>query len=220
MTRLGVRSASLALLVSLGAGLAAGLLPGRGDAPTDYDSRVLEAAARAEPGDRVAAAIEGVREDGLHVAPELAGLLSEEKTAELERAVAGSPVPLHVVWWESTYEGGPANDFAAMAQLRAGIGEEGYYAVISPGRPIVVDAVGLEEPFVDADGLGRPAVALASVVEELAAAPPKPLQELTSDYWGGRGGGIAAGLLFVALGYGALVAVVWVLGRTVGRMGP
>ena len=52
-----------------------------------------------------------------------------------------------------------------------------------------MDALGLEEPYVTAEGLGRPAVALRGVVEELAAAPPEPLLESRSDYWGGRGGG-------------------------------
>lgn len=219
MSRLGARFAASALLVSVLAGSAAGLVPGRGEAPADYDydSAGLAAARATEPGDRVAAAIAGVREDGLHVAPELAGRLSDAEVRELEDAVADSPVPLHVVWWEQSYQAGYNTDYAALAQLRVGVGEDGYYAIVSDGGNVLVAANGLRDPFIDANGLGRPADALGRVVAELAAAPPEApySADQESDYWGGPGGGIAAGLLFVALGYGVLVPIVLVVGRIV-----
>ena len=216
MNRLGVRSASVALLVSVLAGLAAGLLPGRGDGPTGYEEAGLAAAAAEEPGDRVAAAIDGVRQDGLYVAPELADLLTPQELSDIERAVADSPVPLFVVWWSRSYDAGYRTDYAAMAQLRVGVGQEGYYAIVSAGGSVLVEANDLRTPFIDANALGRPADALTRVVEELSQVPPEaPYRSEASDYWGGPGGGIAAGLLFVGLGYAGLVPVVWLVGRIV-----
>ena len=214
MSRPGVRSATLALLVSLLAGLAAGLLPGRGEGPTDYDSAGLAAAEARPPGDRVGDAIRGVLEDGLHVAPELEGELGPTELAAVEQAVADSPVPLFVVWWEHSYDAGYSTDHAAMAQLRVGVGEQGYYAIVSQGHGVLVEANGLSSPYVDANGMGRPGDALLRVVEELSQVPPEPPYDGDgSDDWGGPGGGILAGLLFVGLGYAALVPVVWVVGR-------
>ena len=107
-------------------------------------------------------------------------------------------------------------DYAAMAQLRVGVGEEGYYAIVSRGRGVLVEANGLSSPYVEANGMGRPADALLRVVEELSQVPPEPPYDGGgSDYWGGPGGGFRAGLLFVGLGYAALVPVVWVVGRVV-----
>lgn len=216
MTRLGVRSAALALLVSVLAGLAAGLLPGRTEGPTDYDSAGLAAAAASDPGDRVSAAIEGVLEDGLHVAPELAGELSPSELNAVEQAVADSPVPLFVVWWEPSYDAGYRTDYAAMAQLRVGVGQQGYYAIVGRARGVLVEANGLSSPFIDANGMGRPGDALLRVVEELSQVPPEPAYDGEgSDYWGGPVGGILAGLLFVGLGYAVLVPAVWFVGKVV-----
>ncbi|CAB4768417.1 unannotated protein [freshwater metagenome] len=216
MNRLGVRSAALALLVSVLAGLAAGLLPGRAERPTDYDSAGLAAAEASAPGDRVRAAIEGVLEDGLHVAPELEGELGPSELAPVEQVVADSPVPLFVVWWEPSYDAGYSTDYAAMAQLRVGVGEQGYYAIVSRGSGVLVEANGLSSPFVDANGMGRPGDALLRLVEELSQVPPEPPYDGEgSDYWGGPGGGLLAGVLFVGLGYAALVPVVWLVGKVV-----
>ena len=216
MTGPRLAGATLALLVAAAAGLLAGLVPGHQDDPAryDFDSANLAAAAAEPPGDRVQAAIDGVQETGFYVAPELRGQLSDDEVAGIEQIVADSDVPLFVVWWEDTRDAGYNTAYAALDQLRVGVGEDGYYAVVTRGSYPLVEAVGYASPYVDADAKGRPADALTRYVTELAAVPPEPEREpgSGSDYWGGAGGGIAAGLLFAGLGYLGLLLIIGIVG--------
>ncbi|MBS44831.1 MAG: hypothetical protein CMH83_17025 [Nocardioides sp.] len=217
LRRLTPRTVLPAVLVCLLIGLVAGLAPGRSGAPGRLDDTWLAAAAATEPGDRVSAAVVDLQRTGLHVGPELADQLGEEDVDALRARIAASPVPLFVVWWADTYDGGYSTAYAALAQLRVGVGEAGYYALVSPGRHPLTDAVGYRTPYVDADGLGRPLPALTRLVDDLAAVPPEPIRRRAgdSDYWGGPGGGIAAGLLFAVGTY--LVVLIVVAGAGVRR---
>ncbi len=214
--RLRPATAGAALAVSLLAGLLAGAVPGHHPTPEPdpYDEAVLAAAAASTPGDRVQAAIEAVQDTGFHIGPELRGELSTDEVDRIEEIIADAPVPLFVVWWEETWQAGYARPEHAMDQLRVGVDEEGFYAVLSPGRPPVLAALGYQEPRIEADGTGRPAAALTRMVTELAetgaARPGEPRPE--SDDWGGALGGLAAGLLFALLGYLGLLLVLGVLG--------
>ncbi|NPC95696.1 hypothetical protein [Nocardioides sp. zg-DK7169] len=217
--RLRPATAGLALVVSLGAGLLAGAVPGHHPTPEPhpYDQAVLAAAAAATPGDRVQAAIDAVQETGLHVGPELRGELDADEVEQIEEIIADAPVPLFVVWWEETWHAGYAQPESAMDQLRAGVFREGFYAVLSPGRPPVLAALGYQEPRIEADGTGRPAAALTRVVTELAeteaARPGEPRPD--SDDWGGALGALAAGLIFALIGYLGLLLVLGLLGALV-----
>ncbi|MQW75897.1 hypothetical protein GHK92_08430 [Nocardioides sp. dk4132] len=222
--RLRPATAGLALVVSLGAGLLAGAVPGHHPTPEPdpYDQAVLAAAAASTPGDRVQAAIDAVQETGLHIGPELRGELGADEVDRIEEIIADAPVPLFVVWWEESWQAGYYPPESAMDQLRAGVFREGFYAVVSPGRPPYLAALGYQEPRIEADGTGRPAAALTRVVTELAdteaARPGEPRPG--SDDWGGAGGGLAAGLLFALLGYLGLLLVFGVLGAMASSRSP
>ena len=223
--RLRPATAGAALLVSLGAGLFAGAVPGHHPTPEPdpYDEAILAAAAATTPGDRVRAAIDAVQDTGFHVGPELRGELGTDEVDRIEEIIADAPVPLFVVWWEETWEAGYYPPESAMDQLRAGVGEEGFYAVLSPGRPPVLATLGYQKPRIEADGTGRPAAALTRVVTELAeteaARPGEPRPD--SDAWGGALGGLAAGLVFALVGYLGLLLVLGVLGLLVSsRVSP
>lgn len=212
-----ILGALLAVVVAVGAGLFAGLVPGHHAVPpeVDFDDTILAAAAQEPPGDRVQAAIDGVRETGFYVGPELRDELTDDEVATVERIIATAPVPVFVVWWADTADAGYNTAYAALDQLRVGVGEDGYYAVVTRGSYPLLESLGYRAPYVDADAKGRPGPALERFVGELAAVPPErdvPATGSRSDYWGGTGGGIAAGLLFAALGYLGLLAVVGLVG--------
>ncbi len=121
--------AVLAAGVAAGAGVLAGTVPGHHPEVEEvsYDQRNLTAAAQVEPGDRVQAAIDGVQETGLYVGPELRDELTDDEVADIERILARSEVPLFVVWWgDGRGDAGYNTDYAALDQVRAGVGEDGY----------------------------------------------------------------------------------------------
>ena len=218
--RLPRATVAVAALVSIGAGLAAGLLPDHAhDLPTrGRDATMLDAARDSSPGDRVRAAAAGVERTGLYVGPELRDQLTDAEVASLERQIQRSPTPLFVVWWEDTGDGGYRSDSDALDQLRAVVDRDGYYAVLPEGGRPVVDALGYNGPYIDADGLGRPAAALQRLVDDMAAFPAEPRTDQDDlgpgdhDFYGGVIGGTAAGLLMAGVGYLLLLIVVGIAG--------
>lgn len=216
--RLRAAGAVAAVAVAVGAGVAAGTLPGHHPEveQVSFDQSNLRAAAAHPIGDRVQAAVDGVRETGFYVGPELRDELTADQVADIEGIIAGAEVQLFVVWWDETYDAGYNTPYAALDQLRVGVGEDGYYAVVTEGYVPLLESVGYASPYIDADGKGRPADALTRIVTEMAELPPSEESPPGpgSDYWGGTGGGIAAGLLFAGLGYLGLLAVIGVAGVT------
>ncbi len=88
---------------------------------------------------------------------------------------------------------------------------------MTDGYPPLLEAVGYASPYVDANGKGRPAAALTRFATELADLGPRhdAAPGERSDYWGGAGGGIAAGVLFAVGAYLGLLLVVGLLGVAV-----
>ncbi len=215
---LRLAGAVAAVAVAVGAGVAAGTLPGHHPEveQISFDQRNLAVAASHPIGDRVQAAVDGVQETGFYVGPELRDELTPAEVDRIERVIAGAEARLFVVWWDQARDAGYNTPYAALDQLRAGVGEDGYYAVVTEGYIPLLESVGYQSPYIDADGKGRPAEALTQIVREMAQIPPS---EDTppgprSDYWGGVGGGIAAGLLFGGLAYLGLLLVVGIAGAT------
>lgn len=208
--------AVLATALAVGVGVAAGTLPGHHPEYVEvgYDESNLIAAAQEPPGDRVQAAVDGVRDTGFYVGPELRDELTPDEVAGIERIIKGAEVPLYVVWWNDARDAGFTTPYAALDQLRVGVGEDGYYAVVTEGYIPLLEAVGYSTPYIDADGKGRPADALTRIVTEMAELPPEvdAAPGPRSDYWGGVGGGLAAGLLFGGLAYLGLLLVIGVVG--------
>lgn len=214
--RLRLAGALAALPLAIGAGVAAGTLPGHHPQVEEisFDEANLRAAAAHPIGDRVQAAVDGVQETGFYVGPELRDELTPAQVADIEEIIGGAEVPLFIVWWDRARDAGYNTPYAALDQLRVGVDREGYYAVVTEGYMPVLEAVGYEAPYIRADGKGRPADALTRIATEMAELPPRvdaPSGE-RSDYWGGVGGGIAAGLLFAGLAYLGLLVVVGIAG--------
>lgn len=210
----------LAAVAGTAIGVPAGALPGHHpEVPRltmyERDQQEVARAGQVPPGDRMRAAIQGVSERGLYIGPELRHLFTSEDIARAEQIIAAADVPLFVVWWAPTTEAGYYLIYDALAQLRAGVGREGLYAVVEPGGHTEDGAIGYEKPYVFADTAGRPGPSLLRYVETMAAVEPErpePPSTDSDDYWGGPGGGFAAGLLFVGLGYPLLLLVVGLTG--------
>jgi hypothetical protein len=194
--------------VGLAAGVAAGLLAvpvavqvHPGDTP----------AAVRPPGDRVRHAIDGLRRDHFYVGPELRDRLTDTEFQAISDAAQQAATPTYVVWWDDVgSDGGFGAGYEANDQIMAAIGEDGYYAVVTNGRSSAeLDAVGYDRPDVDSTlAQGRPQVALLRFVKALGAAPREEEYTDSSDYWGGPGGGLAAGALIAGPSFLLLLAVV------------
>lgn len=216
LSGLRLAAAGAAVIVATGAALFSGLVPGHHD-PVDsqsFDEANLAAAAASTPGDRVQEAIDGVKATGFYVGPELRDQLTDAEVARIQKIIAEAPVPVFVVWWEDTSDGGYYTPYAALDQLRVGVGRDGYYGVVTQGGYPIFESLGYESPFVDADGKGRPGPALTRLVTELTAYPAERPSTSDSDwdYWGGAGGGFTAGLIFAVLTYLGLLLLVGVSG--------
>jgi hypothetical protein len=198
-----------------------GHVPAVGPQP-GFEEQNIAAARASTPGDRVEEAAAGVQRTGFYIAPELRGQLTASETSRIEQALAGAEVPAFLVWWKPTADAGYNTEYAALDQLRARVGVDGFYAVVAGTRSVLVGTVGYDDVFIDASPQGRPGPALLRIAEDLAAqraARPAPPGE-RSDYWGGPGGGLAAGLLMVGLGYAVVLLAIWITGRLVrGRGG-
>ncbi len=218
--RLRLAGALAALPLAVGAGVAAGTIPGHHPEveQVSFDEANFRAAAAHPIGDRVQAAVDGVQETGFYVGPELRDELTPAQVAGIEEIIAGAEVPLFIVWWDEARDAGYNTPYAALDQLRVGVGREGYYALVTEGYVPLLEAVGHASPYIDADGKGRPADSLTRIATEMAELPPRadirPAPE--SDYWGGVGGGITAGLLFAGLGYLGLLIVIGIAGLARG----
>jgi hypothetical protein len=161
------------------------------------------------PGDRVQHAIDGLRHDHFYVGPELRDRLTDAQFDAIADAAKQADTPTYVVWWDDAGgDGGFTGSFEANDQIMAAIDEDGFYAVVSNGGSADLDARGYRRPYVDRSlAQGRPEVALLRFVDALAEAPREP-EDGSSDYWGGPGGGLAAGALMAVPAFLLLLLLV------------
>lgn len=170
--------------------------------------RLAEAVGQVErvppPGDAVRALVE----QDTHVAldPLLADLIPADDVKRAEEILVGSPVPARIAFLSrpDLSEVGYTTSGAA-AQWRTSVGEEGHYVVLFDNGYTESGAVGLEDPSVDTRTKGQPGPALVRLAEEMATWEAEPLstepyQPSDFDYWGGIGGGLAAGGLMGVFG--------------------
>lgn len=156
------------------------------------------------PGDAVRALVE--QESFVAVDPLLADRIPEEDRAQAEEILAGAPVPARIAYLSYP----DSNDVGytptgAAAQWREAVGERGFYVVLWDSGYTESGAVDLTDPFVDTSTEGQPGPALVRLAEEMVTweaspLPTEPAEPNDSDYWGGLGGGIFAGMLMGAFG--------------------
>lgn len=199
-------SAWRTLGASLALGLVAALLTGAGVHLAHRAS--TDGPAVPPPLDRVQAAIEELREDGVHVAPEARDRLSEADEAALEELVATAEVPVRVIVWTPSRHGG-TDVLTTRVQLQEAFRDEQSIVVVWE-RPRADGQVFSTSGYAGVDHpelLGRAADTLPRVVA--AAQDAEWWETSADDYWGGRDGGLLAGLLF---SLGAVPAVLLLIG--------
>jgi hypothetical protein len=170
------------------------------------------------PRDRVRNAIEGVRKDGVHVAPDGRTMVDKAGEKRLERAIAArgaDEVPVRVIVWQETNMGGSYLQTEeqlerALADDEPGVliiwqGPESGDVMLTGGRE------GYPSFFHSGDFVGDPTSALIAGIDELEVNWTDEDNEF--DYWGGTGGGIAAGVM-IALGVLVGIGLLFWLVRT------
>lgn len=161
-----------------------------------------------QPGDRVMAAVEGLRDSHLYVAPDSEHLLTDQDQTRLEREAAATTPPTYVIVWADTREGGYRGFLDPMTQIASELDQPGRYLLVEGekiwGRDVGIDG---EYVFTDDDIEGLP----AKISANIAAGDDREYssQSIThSDYWGGTAGAIGAGALMGVLGGLGLALVV------------
>jgi hypothetical protein len=107
----------LRVLLSLAAGTVAALA-----VLTSGDGEPLDLR-EAEPRDRVLEAMEGLRDDHVHVTADGRAMLDEEGEARVAAALAERDLPVHVVVWQDTWFAGYDHYIEAAEQIVAELDE-------------------------------------------------------------------------------------------------
>lgn len=160
-------------------------------------------------GDRVRAAAAALKRDHFYAAPEVREQFTDAQYTALVNAAKSTPTPVYVVFWGDVgYDAGYLGDLEACKQLTHLIGRKGYYGIVTQGGyGSEQEAVGYNEPFIDGDiAQGRPADGMMRYIKALGDAPREKPRSF--DYWGGPGGGIAAGALFTVPAFFVLMLLV------------
>lgn len=156
------------------------------------------------PGDAIRSLVE--QDTRLAVDPLLADRITEEERQTVEEVLAASPVPARIAYlsYPDTSDAGYTAN-GALPQWSTAVGEEGHYVVLWDSGFHDSGALGLEPHYLDDRTQGQPGPALERIAAEMATwvaepLPTEPTEPNDSDYWGGVGGGIAAGALMGAFG--------------------
>ena len=161
------------------------------------------------PGDRVEGAVAALRESDVYVAPDGRDMLPEDGEARLERVIAEAPVPVHVVVWEaSSQAGGEPYSFTLTDMIADQLDEPGVYIVWQGPEDAEAEAgpgFGIDYDVPDLEPAGDAETRMTEFVQGLGK--DSLVEQEDSDYWGGTGGGIAAG----ALMGGGIAVGVWLL---------
>ena len=165
------------------------------------------------PGDRVEGAVAALRDSSVYVTPDGRSMLAEDAERRLEDVIAGASVPVHVVVWHSSQEaGGEPYAFRLPEMLAEELDEPGLYVVWQGPEDAYAEAPAGQRLDWDIPDLESAGDAERRITEFVEGLGPDPLiDEESSDYWGGIGGGIAAGALIggsIALGAWVLVGIV------------
>jgi hypothetical protein len=161
------------------------------------------------PGDRVEAAVDALRTDDVYVPPDGRRMLAEDAEQRLEQVIADAPVPVHVVVWRASDQaGGEPYSFTLPEMIAEELGEPGIYVVWQgPGDADADTAAGTRIDYggPDLEAAGDAELRITEFVEQLEE--DSLIEDDEFDYWGGRGGGFAAGLMFG----GGIALSAWVL---------
>lgn len=177
------------------------------------------------PGDRVRAAVAGLKSSHVYVDPDSEGILSPAEISQIDAAAAASTPAVFVTIWRESSEAGYYLPSQALDQIGAELGRPGFY--ISAGaKEISSDEVGIKsDEYISDFGLidfddgladGELATALLKLIDDNDGRDFSEADTSGSDYWGGRAGTIAAGALIGSLAglcLAAVLAIAWFVVR-------
>ncbi|GAA3527308.1 hypothetical protein GCM10022234_25660 [Aeromicrobium panaciterrae] len=177
-------------------------------------------------GDRVLAAVAGLKSSHVYVDPDSEGLLTPAEIARIDAAAAASRPEVFVIIWRESSEAGYYLPSQALDQIGAELDRPGYY--ISAGaKGMAADEVGIksddyvgdDDTIEYDDGLsaGELATGLLAVIDENDGREFAEADTTGSQYWGGRAGTIAAGAFIgtlAGIGLAGVLAIAWFVVRT------
>ena len=171
-----------------------------------------------------------LEQDGpLVVHPDLVSSIDAESLAEAKRILADADQsPVRRVAYVPRADGLEAGytHTGALGQWMHAIGEDGHYVMVFEGGQSQSDALGVDPEYLGSTSKGQPGPALVRVASEVAEWPTYPVDDRrdevtnSSDYWGGVGGGVTAGVLIASVtvvpAWGLLYWALWARGRRQG----
>lgn len=172
--------------------------------------------------DRVQAAIDGLSQSHLYVAPDSTTLLTEGQQESLARQAAATTPQTFVIVWTKTYYAGSNSTSEPVQQIASALNQRGRYIVIS-GKADFSRDIGLDADYVSSyrsPGEPEPETLADDIAQRIAAGDDREHTNTSiehSDYWGGTGGAIGAGILMGALcgaGVACVLAIVWFIVRS------
>jgi len=183
--------------------------------------RVSHVAEPNPPGDRVRAAIAGVRDDHVYVADDGRSMLSTAGEHHLQQVIGKRRLPVYVVVWQPSRNAGYDHYIEAAEQIVAGLpapatvvlwqGPEDSTVQTSEDYRIVEEDGIHDEPSYLGDADKR-------LTEWVDALPDRPLEPWDRfDYYGGTGGGIAFALVIGVPSLVGLWIVIGIVRRITGR---
>lgn len=163
-----------------------------------------------DPGDRARSIIETFRSgEHLYVGPEMSSLLTPDQVEQVAAAAEAADPPVYVALVDSHLVAGYHGTHHLLAQLLEGVGEEAVYLVWD-GQPRT--GYSMTPPqlsgYLSSEMTGKNDLALLRFIDAVESEVTRVEPGERFDYWGGTGGGIAAGLLMVGLGYTLVMLVV------------
>jgi hypothetical protein len=177
------------------------------------------------PGDRVLAAVNGLKSSHVYVDPDSAGILTPAEVTRIDTAAASSEPEVFVVIWRESTEAGYYLPRQALGQIGAELDRPGFY--ISAGaKEIASDEVGIKsDDYISSygsvefdDGLapGELAEGVLSLIDENDGREFSVGNTTGSHYWGGTGEMIFVGALIGSLA-GAGLTLILVIGWFTAR---
>ncbi|WP_158603041.1 hypothetical protein [Jiangella rhizosphaerae] len=170
---------------------------------------------------RAAAAV--LADAHVYVDPSVDGVFTDQELARLEDAAAASDPQVFVVVWPDSDQAGYGFSRDVLRQIGAETGRPGVYLEVSPGEDVDSLDVGIEGEYFSVfgavDGAWSSAAETARLLDEIAENDGREYtlgEDTGSDYWGGTGGTITAGLLiggFSGICAGVLGLIGWALVR-------
>lgn len=166
------------------------------------------------PGDRVRAAITALKTDHLYIAPDAEDKLTAAQQQTIREAAAQADPQVFITIWNPSRYDGFYLDADALDQITAGVARKGVYLIAGDRTSGTDEQYGVSGGFVSSQLTGEFDKALLRYVAAVDAGDYQNGSGESFDYWGGLGGGLAAGGLMALGAYFAAMLIVSI-GRVV-----